>query len=183
MAVMARIQRTLRAAADAWKADWPDAPASEGASKSVELYIGSALIELLECPEGSGLIDLFASQRSQRRERGLELPQIRVRDDMSLRKECFTVWVDGVQVCNNHVAPDRRLAVDAGFHEDYLNGTGVWEPLSGQPGIWVEESRWAEMAGRGYPLLTPAEVIVGHVVAAVSERLSTATKANLRTAT
>lgn len=134
----------------------------------MELYIGLALIDLLDCAEGGGLIDLFASRRAQWREQGRELPPIRIRDDMSLRKECFTVWIDGVQVCTNHVAPDRRLAVDAGFQEDYLNGTGVWEPLSGRPGIWVEESRWAKMAGKGYPLLTPAEVVVAHVVAAVS---------------
>jgi flagellar biosynthesis component FlhA len=171
---MARIGRTLRAAADAWKADGPVAPVSEGPPKSVELFICPSLINHLECPEGGGLLDLFASYRAHWLEQGQELPPIRIRDDMRLCEDCFTVWVDGVQVCNNHVAPTRRLAVDVSFQEDYLNGVGVWEPQSGQPGIWVEESRWAEMAGLGYPLLTPAEVVVRHVVAAVSEHLSKA---------
>lgn len=171
MLMLKRAKASIFAAMSAWKAG--DSEHRQDAI--VTLDLSHALLPLVDAASGTGLVDLVSRHRASHAKSGNVLPRLRIRDDQRLGDGCFVVRINGEEVCCNHVVPSRKLAVDASFQEAYLNGTGVWEPLSGQPGIWIEESRWAEMAGKGFTLLTPAEVVVAHVVAAVFENMSPAT--------
>jgi len=142
----------------------------------LELAIGYRLIPLADATKGSELLEGVRRLRVVfARELGLILPQVRIRDDLSLPPFEYRFKLRDVTIGGGVAYPGRLLAVQVRERRASRGETGNRErpnaaspgrdaidPISGHPAVWIhaEGREVAELAG--CRVRDAAAVVVGH---------------------
>src|SRR5690606_11523815 len=98
----------------------------------IELEFGYGLIPLADVEQGGDLLDRIVMIRRQiAMELGLVVPIVRLRDNIQLNPNEYTIKIKGVKVAKGEVYFDHYLAMDPGTAEGEIEGIETVEPAFG----------------------------------------------------
>ena len=131
---------------------------------TMELEIGFGIIPLVDAAQGGTLLNRIKSIRRQiALEMGFIVPPVRIRDNLRLDANEYSVLIKGVRSAKGSVMPDRYMAMNpAGGLED-INGINTKEPAFGLPAKWVDEVEKEKAELSGYTIVDPATIIATHL--------------------
>jgi flagellar biosynthesis protein FlhA len=153
----------LKGTADA-KPTGPESVLAQLGVETIELELGSNLVPLALPDEGGDLADRVAGVRKQiALEMGIILPTVRIRDNLQLRSNTYTIKIKGAIVAAHDLMPSSILALDSGMVFQRFDGVETIEPAMGTPALWISRAlkERAEMAG--YITVEPADVLITHL--------------------
>lgn len=128
----------------------------------MEIEIGYGLIPIVDKTQGGELSDRITILRKQiAQELGIIVPPIRIRDNIQLRPNSYTIKVRGIEVATGEVLPGYVMVLNP----EGLNIEGIEfkEPIFGLPARWIpiEARRLAE--SKGYTVIDCSGVIATHL--------------------
>ncbi len=130
----------------------------------MELEIGFGLIPLVDVNQGGDLLErITLIRRHAARDLGIVVPPIRVRDNLQLRPNTYTVKIYGLEVAHAEVMVSRLLAMNPGTATAPIDGIPTTEPAFGLPALWIAENARAEAEMAGYTVIDPTSVIATHL--------------------
>jgi flagellar biosynthesis protein FlhA len=135
----------------------------------LELNFGYGLLSLVDQSVGGDLLDRITMIRQKTAmELGLVVPTIRIRDDLHLKNNDYTIKLKGAVLAAGSVHPSAIMLIDPGTVVDPITeGIPTKEPAFGVPAIWVPKTMRdrAEMAG--YTVVDPSSVMTTHLAEAI----------------
>jgi flagellar biosynthesis protein FlhA len=129
----------------------------------LELEIGYRLISLADPSRGGDLLDRLRTIRHRvARDLGLIVPQVRIRDEISLGANGYRLKIRGTVVGQGTAFTGRLLAVPPSGLSSRPEGSDAIDPVTGQPAVWIHADgrEVAELAG--CRILDAAAVVAGH---------------------
>lgn len=141
----------------------PESMASLLQIDTLELEIGYGLIPLVDVEQGGDLLDrITMMRRSIALEIGLIVPPIRVRDNLQLPPNVYSIKLKGIEVGRYEILPDSYLAMNPGTATEEIEGEKTTEPTFGLPAIWIPSSLREQAELAGYTVVDPTSVIITH---------------------
>lgn len=165
----AESQRTADAQAsedaeEAEKAKAPESMAELLTIDPMELEIGYALIPLVDQSQGGDLLDRITMIRKQTAmDLGLVVPPVRIRDNMQLKPNSYSVRIKGIEVCSGELHVDQYLAINPGTGAEPLIGEETIEPTFGLPATWIGDEQREKAEMLGYTVVDSPSVIATHL--------------------
>ncbi|MGE5397857.1 MAG: flagellar biosynthesis protein FlhA [Chitinophagales bacterium] len=133
--------------------------------EKMEMELGYSLIPLVDNEQGGDLLDRIVMLRRQCAvDLGFIVPPIRIRDNMQLKPNSYSIKIKGLEVSRGELILDNYLAMGPGIEEDYeLTGIDTVEPAFNLPARWIdtEERERAEL--NGYTVVDPPSVVATHL--------------------
>jgi flagellar biosynthesis protein FlhA len=169
VALASRARTAKQKAAKATRRDDAKRPTEQRAEdllqvEAIELEVGLGLVSLIDGPSGGELPGRVTALRKQvAQELGLVLPQIHLKDSLTLAPNNYRVLLRGV-TCGEGVAYlDRQMVIDPRGGVPDLKGISATEPTFGLPVRWIERADVAAAERKGYSLVDPASVVTTHL--------------------
>ncbi len=148
---------------------WEDIPPVD----VLALEVGYRLIPLVDRNQGgAALTRITEARRRFATDMGLVVPLIRVRDNLDLKPNSYRITLKGVDVAHGEWPTGLVLAVNMGDVLGRMDGEPGMDPLTGLPGIWIEESRVEDAELRGFVVFTLPELIARQVEAVFRQHAS-----------
>ncbi len=174
IAYMLKEVRTQRTAAqeNAQRAKESKPPPIEQflAPDPMELNVGYGLIKLVDRKQGGDLLDRIANTRKQMaQEIGIIVPPIRIRDDIVLQPNEFSVKIKGLEIGRGDVMPDHILAIDTGMVSERLNGVETKEPAFGLPAVWLDADARHDAEHRNYTVVECPSVVITYLTELIKQ--------------
>lgn len=130
----------------------------------LELEIGYSLIPLVDPKQGGDLLDRITLIRRQcALELGLVVPAIRIRDNMQLKPNLYTIKIAGLEVAEGELMIGYYMAMDPGMVEEPLEGIPTMEPAFGLPALWVKDTQRSQAEMAGYTVVDLPSIIATHL--------------------
>lgn len=141
-----------------------EAPESFLRVDPMELMIGYNLVPMMDASRGGDFLDQVASiRRNIALELGIVVPQIRIRDNMQLGANEYSIRIRGVQAAQGEVLPDHFLAINPGGGIGEITGIHTTEPAFGVPAVWVSSQNRGAAEVAGYNVIEPSAVLATHL--------------------
>lgn len=150
-----------------------DAPAAASGPEKVEqllpldlltLEVGYGLIPLVDASQGGDLLDRVKLIRRQfALDMGFVVPPIRIRDNLSLRPNGYSVKIKGLEVAQGEVMVGHFLAMDPGTAQEPVEGLETREPTFGLPARWISATLKERAQILGYTVVDPSSVVATHL--------------------
>lgn len=142
--------------------DSPQALASEMKVEPLELEIGTNLIDLVDTDRGGDLLERVKGLRRKLAvEKGLIIPSVRTRDNVTLDPDAYNIRVNGVETASGTAPPGRLLAIGEGL--DLVPGTACVEPVFGLNAKWVPAEARQQALIAGATVIDRSSVITTHL--------------------
>ncbi|MGI6035827.1 MAG: flagellar biosynthesis protein FlhA [Limnochordia bacterium] len=130
----------------------------------MELEIGYGLIPLVDTDQGGDLLERVTMIRRQcALELGLVVPAIRIRDNMQLSPNTYSIKIKGVEMGRGELMPRNYLAMKAGPVSEEVPGIATTEPAFGLPALWITEEKREEAEWAGYTVVDAPSVLATHL--------------------
>lgn len=130
----------------------------------MELEIGYGLIPLVDPEQKGDLLDRVTMIRRQTAlEMGIVVPPIRIRDNIQLKPNEYSIKIRGTEVADGTLLVDHYLAMNPGNVSQEIEGIDTVEPAFGLPAKWIREGRKDQAEMLGYTVVDPASVIATHL--------------------
>jgi flagellar biosynthesis protein FlhA len=134
----------------------------------IELSIGYGLVALAHPDYGGDLLDRITMIRKQTAlDLGLVVPPIRIRDNLQLDPNQYTINLRGVRVAQGEVIPDRFLVIGVAPDQTELHGVETHDPAFGLSALWVSETERERAEAAGYTVVDATCVIGTHLTEVV----------------
>ncbi|MCS7220741.1 MAG: flagellar biosynthesis protein FlhA [Anaerolineae bacterium] len=137
----------------------------------LELELGYGLISLVdEAQEGSLLPRISAVRRQIALELGFVLPKVRIRDNLTLPPNTYTIKLRSEEVGRGEVLVNHFLALSPGPEVDLntlgeeVKGLPTKEPVFGMPALWIDAKAKERAEILGYTVVDPSSVITTHLM-------------------
>lgn len=142
--------------------------------EAMELEIGYRLVPLIEAESGGDLLDRIGNIRRQMAtELGLVLPSIRVRDNLHIDPNLYTLKLRGIPIGQGNVQADMWLAMATDpILAEPINGIQTKEPAFGLPALWIENDDRDEAEMGGYTVIHPSAVVSTHLTELIKKHAS-----------
>lgn len=141
----------------------PEAVAALLPLDPLEVDLGYGLIGLADAEQGGDLLDRVVLLRRQLAlDLGLLVPTVRIRDNITLPPNTYTILLKGVEVARGEVLPGYALAMG-----EPKNGAAVGiptrEPTFGLPAWWISAAEREHAEREGLTVVDPATVVATHL--------------------
>lgn len=103
---------------------------------------------------------------------GIILPEIRLTDEGSLPPGHYRIRIQGVEVVQGQLHPDRALLLLPEEAAHVPAGEDVKEPVYGAPARWIAAGLQEEAVLSGLTTVSPAEVLATHLLEVLKTNLS-----------
>lgn len=134
--------------------------------ESLELEMGYRLVPLIEAEQGGDLLERIAQIRKQvATEFGFVLPSIRVRDNLQLPPNHYTLKLRGSVIASGDVQPEMWLAMvgDPDLAEPLEGAIETKEPAFGLDAYWVPANVKEDAETNGYTVVSCSAVMSTHI--------------------
>jgi flagellar biosynthesis protein FlhA len=139
----------------------------------IALEIGYNLIPLVDTDQGGDLLERVTMIRRQSAiELGLIFPPIRIRDNMKLDPNAYSIKIKGVEVGKGEIKMGKYLAMNPGTVEEKIEGEETLEPAFGLPAIWIDEDNRQRAERLGYTVVDSPSVIATHLTEVIKSYAS-----------
>jgi flagellar biosynthesis protein FlhA len=129
----------------------------------IALEIGYRLVPLVQ-EAGGGLLDHVARLRRKiAQEQGVQLPPVRIRDNVRLAPSGYRILIGGSEIARGEVEPGMFLAIDQGSGNGKLEGKPAKDPTFGLPATWIAAAKREQAEALGYAVVDSASVLATHL--------------------
>ncbi len=137
--------------------------------EKMELELGYALIPLVDSEQGGDLLDRIVMIRRQcAMELGFIVPPVRIRDNMQLKPNSYTVKIKGIPIASGEMIIDNYLAIGPDIENDtQLNGMDTIEPAFKLPARWISSKDREFAEAKGYTVVDPPSVLATHMTSII----------------
>ena len=130
----------------------------------IELEFGYGIVPMVDVSQGGDLLDRVVMIRRQcALDMGVIVPAIRLRDNIQLGTNTYSIKIKGVEIARGEVMADHLLALSSGEVEEEIYGIPTVEPTFGLPALWIPKSDREEAEILGYSTVDPPSVIATHL--------------------
>ena len=130
----------------------------------IELEFGYGIVPMVDVSQGGDLLDRVVMIRRQcALDLGVIVPAIRLRDNIQLSTNAYSIKIKGVEIAKGEVMADHLLALSSGEVEEEIYGIPTVEPTFGLPALWIPKSDREEAEILGYSTVDPPSVIATHL--------------------
>lgn len=137
--------------------------------EKMEMELGYGLIPLVDTEQGGDLLDRIVMIRRQcAMELGFIVPPIRIRDNMQLKPNAYSIKIKAMELASGELILDNYLAIGPDIDQDTeLPGVDTVEPAFNLSARWINpiEKENAEM--KGYTVVDPPSVVATHLTAVI----------------
>ncbi len=132
---------------------------------TLELEIGYSLIPIVDPEQDGDLLERMASLRKQLAvELGIIVPPIRIRDNVQLDANKYTIKLRGITIGEGELLPGYYLALLPGDSDLPLQGIKTKDPTFGLDAVWVSGKNKAEAEKYGLSVIESGAVITTHLM-------------------
>ncbi|MHC4267025.1 MAG: flagellar biosynthesis protein FlhA [Planctomycetota bacterium] len=127
------------------------------------IEVGYKLVPLVDPKKAGGVLSRINSLRKQlARDLGIIIPPIRLKDNLQLPSNGYSIKIKGQVVDKGELMPDSYLALgEEGTAA--IEGIKTTDPAYGLPGMWITESKKDSAEAAGYTVIDPTSVLVTHL--------------------
>jgi len=130
----------------------------------LEVEIGYNLIPLVDPEQGGTLLERITNiRRRSALDMGLIVPPIRIRDNMELEPETYSILIKGVDVGNGILEVGKLMAMDSGEVVEKIEGNEFVEPVFNLQAIWIETDARDMAESKGYTVVDCPTIIATHL--------------------
>ncbi len=130
----------------------------------IEFEFGYGLIPLADANQGGDLLDRVVMIRRQMAlELGMIVPVIRIRDNIQLQPNEYTIKIKGNEVAKGELLLDHYMAMSPGVDDESIVGVDTVEPAFGLPAQWIGEEMKEQAELSGYTVVDPPSVVSTHL--------------------
>ena len=137
----------------------------------LEVEIGYGLIPLADEKNGGDLLQRIASVRRQCAiEMGIVVQPIRIRDNLQLNPNQYSIKIKGNVVTTYDLMPTMLLCMDPmelGFD---IEGISVKEPSFNLDAKWIKKDKVEEAELKGYTIVDPCTILVTHLLEIIKDK-------------
>lgn len=138
----------------------------------IVLEFGYGIIPLADVNQGGDLLDRVVMIRRQiALELGAVVPVIRLRDNIQLNPNEYTINIKGVEVSRGEIMFDHYMAMNPGYVEEEIDGIATTEPAFGLPALWISEIQRERAEALGFTVVDPPSLIATHLTEIVKRHL------------
>ena len=131
----------------------------------MELEVGYGLVALVDTKQGGDLLNRISLIRRQIAiELGIIVPSIRIRDNVHLSANEYSIKIKGIEVSKGKVYPGKLLAMDSGAVTGKIAGDDTKEPAFGLPAVWIPQGRREQAEMMNYTVVDSSSVIATHLI-------------------
>ena len=132
---------------------------------TLELEIGYSLIPMVESDKGGDLLERMASLRKQlASELGIIIPSIRIRDNVQLDANHYTIKMRGIEQGNGELIPGYHLTLLPSDFKPDIQGIQTKDPTFGMDAIWVSGNNKSQAEKYGLSVIEAGAVITTHLM-------------------
>jgi flagellar biosynthesis protein FlhA len=137
--------------------------------EKMEMELGYALIPLVDSEQGGDLLDRIIMIRRQCAvEMGFIVPPVRIRDNMQLKPNSYSIKIKGIEIASGELLLDNYLAIGPDIeHDNEIKGIDTLEPAFNLPARWIETADKDRAEMKGYTVVDPASVLATHLTAII----------------
>jgi flagellar biosynthesis protein FlhA len=130
----------------------------------LEVEIGYNLIPLVDPEQGGTLLERITNiRRRSALDMGLIVPPIRIRDNMELEPQIYSILIKGVEVGRGLLQVGKLMAMDPGDVKEKIQGDEFTEPVFGLKATWIETDKRDTAESRGYTVVDSPTIIATHL--------------------
>ncbi|WP_028114926.1 flagellar biosynthesis protein FlhA [Ferrimonas kyonanensis] len=138
----------------------------------IELSVGYRLVHLVDRSKGAELIKrLTGIRRTLSEQAGFLLPEVRVRDNLSLPPNGYQISILGTPQAQSELQPERLLAIQSGPVYGSIEGVITKDPAYQMDATWIEPNDKARALNLGYSVVDHATIIATHASKIIREAL------------
>lgn len=142
----------------------PESVVSYASVDTLEVEIGYNLIPLVDPNQGGTLLDRITKiRRMSALQMGLIVPPIRIRDNMELSPEAYSILIKGVEIGGGLLQVGKLMAMDSGDVVEKIEGVEFTEPTFGLKAIWIEAEQRDLAERNGYTVVDCPTIIATHM--------------------
>lgn len=139
----------------------------------IELEFGYGIIPLADVNQGGDLLDRVVMIRRQiALELGTIVPIIRLRDNIQLPPNTYSIKIKGTEVARGEILFDHYMAMNPGYVEEEIDGIETVEPAFGLPALWITELQREKAEMRGYTVVDCPSIIATHLTEVIKSHLA-----------
>lgn len=132
---------------------------------TLELEIGYSLIPMVEVNQGGDLLERMTSLRKQlAAELGIIIPSIRIRDNVQLDANRYTIKMRGVEQGAGELLPGYYLTLLPEDFRPNIQGIETKDPTFGMDAVWVSGKNKSEAEKYGLAVIEAGAVITTHLM-------------------
>lgn len=138
----------------------------------LEIELGYALVPLANPQQGGDLLERIVLLRKQLAlELGFLVPTVRVRDNMQLAPNEYSISIRGLQAAGGELLPGYLLAMRPEEEGKEMDGIPTREPTFGLPALWIPEERRQEAERANYTVVDLPAVLATHLTEVIKEHI------------
>ena len=142
-------------------------------NSAISMQLGYGLIQLVDDENDGPLIARITGVRKQiSKELGFIIPQVRIRDDLSLEANNYRIRIGQEIVAEDKIFPQLLLAIPGDSAQTKIDGTDVKDPSFNMDATWIEPHQQARAENLGYMVVEPEAVIATHLNQVLSKQSS-----------
>ncbi|EGR2757963.1 flagellar biosynthesis protein FlhA [Vibrio parahaemolyticus] len=139
---------------------WDDIPHVH----TLSLALGYRLVHLVNKDQGAPLSQRIRGVRRNLSEQvGFLLPEVRIRDNLSLKPNQYTISLNGEVIEQGFIEPERLMAIAVGDTYGEIDGILGNDPAYQLPAVWIEHQDKAKALNMGYQVVDDGTVIATHI--------------------
>ena len=132
---------------------------------TLELEIGYSLIPMVEASQGGDLLERMSSLRKQlASELGIIIPSIRIRDNVQLDANHYTIKMRGIMQGEGELLPGYHLALLPSDFKPDIQGISTKDPTFGMDAIWISGKNKSQAEKYGLSVIEAGAVITTHLM-------------------
>lgn len=148
---------------------WDDIPYVS----TLALSLGYRLVHLVNKDQGAPLSHRIRGVRRNLSEQvGFLLPEVRIRDNLTLKPNQYTISLNGEVIEEGSIEPDRLMAIAVGETYGEIDGIIGSDPAYQLPATWILHSDKAKALNMGYQVVDDSTVIATHISKVMKTHLS-----------
>ena len=136
-------------------------------NSSISLDLGYGLISMVDSQDkktsGPLISKITGIRRQVSKDLGFIIPNVRVRDDLSLDANSYQIKIGQTIVAEDKIYSDRKLAMPGDDTQLKIQGIQVKDPSFGLDAFWIEKHLVAKAESNHYMVIEPEAVIGTHL--------------------
>ncbi len=132
---------------------------------TIEMEFGYGIISMVDTSQGGDLLDRVVMIRRQcALDLGIIVPVVRLRDNIQLKNNQYSIKIKGLEVANGEIMIDHFLALKPADVNSSIKGIETVDPTFGLPAVWITESERENAELKGYTTIDAPSVISTHLI-------------------
>ena len=137
----------------------------------IEIEIGYGIIPLADESSGGDLLQRIVSVRRQCAiDMGIIVHPIRIRDNLQLNPNQYTIKIKGIPVTTYELMPNMLLCMNPMGMDIDLDGISTKEPTFGLDALWIEKDKAEEAELYGFTVVDPTTILVTHLLETIKAK-------------